>query len=107
MSKVLNILVFCIAGASTSYFVESMKEAANKQNIEVNIRSDVVMPFPKDASRFDVILLAPQVKSWTKTIKKLTSERDIPIIPIPFSVYGLHEFDKVFNIIDNALHQKS
>jgi PTS system cellobiose-specific IIB component len=103
MSKALNVIILCYTGASSSYFVESLKEEARNRKVELVIDSYTVSPFPTDFTKYDVILIAPQVKHCIKQVEKIVDKTKIPIIPIDFTTFGLHETGKVLDQILNVI----
>lgn len=61
----VNIMLCCAAGMSTSLLVEKMKKEAEKQGIEANIWA-----VGANEAKADVVLLGPQVRYLEATVKK-------------------------------------
>ena len=57
-----KILLLCAAGMSTSILVNKMKEAANKNGIEVQIEAVSLENFENKINEYDIFLLGPQVR---------------------------------------------
>ena len=83
----INILLVCSAGMSTSMLVKKMQEAASVKGIEANIWA-VGDANSQDASKkADIILLGPQVRYLEKNMKaKVNNEK--PVAVIDMRVYG-------------------
>jgi len=97
LTKKLNALMLCYTGGSSSYFVEKMKEEAEKRNLDFLIESHTVSPFPADFSKYDVILVAPQVKHCMRQVQGIVEKYNIPVVPIDFTTFGLCEVGKVLD----------
>ena len=106
MTRKINVAVLCYTGASSSYFVEGLKEDAIKRKIDLEIESYTVSPFPTDFSKYDVILVAPQVKHCIKQVKEITAKQEIPIIGLDFRAFGLRETDKIIDQILDLTSKK-
>ena len=107
MDKAISAILLCYTGASSSYFVVALKEEAEKRNINLTVESHTVSPFPTNFSKYDLILVAPQVKHCMKQLEETVGNSKIPIIPIDFQTFGLHETGKVLNQIMGIVSQKS
>ena len=99
MDKSISAVILCYTGASSSYFVESLKEEATTRKVNLKIDSYTISPFPTDFSKYDVILMAPQVKHCLKRVEKMVDKAKIPIINIGFTDFGLHETGKILDQI--------
>lgn len=85
---VMNILLCCAAGMSTSLLVRKMNQTSMDQGENNKIWAvpgDVVYKHIKDA---DVILLGPQVRHLLPELKKLGEEKGIPVDVINTVHYG-------------------
>jgi PTS system cellobiose-specific IIB component len=112
----INILLVCSGGMSTSMLAKRMQEAANKKSIDANIWAvgdvaNIISMGDKDSYRAskkaDVILLAPQIRYLLKTMRERVKD-NIPVSAIEMTTFGtmngelalefalkvLNEFDK-------------
>lgn len=85
-----NILLACSAGMSTSLLVTKMEEAAEKQDINVNIKamsSDNAFHSLED---YDVLLIGPQMRFMRKKFLKAAEDKglNLPIEAIDSVSYG-------------------
>lgn len=95
----VNILLVCSAGMSTSMLVKRMQESADAKGIEANIWS-VGDANSKDASeKADIILLGPQVRYLKSKTEKMVNGR-VPVEVIDMRVYGSMNGEKA---LDSAL----
>lgn len=91
----LVIRLFCNQGMSTSLLVTKMKEAAEKQGLEVDI---VAYPANEMDSRLDGVdcaLLGPQVGYLKGKAAKICGEKGVPMDVIPMIDYGTCNGEKV------------
>lgn len=91
----VNIVLFCSAGMSTSLLVTKMEKAAKDKGIEVNINAYAEAEMSKRLNGADVVLLGPQVRFALAKAKKLCDEKNIPIDVIAPRDYGLMNGEKV------------
>lgn len=66
----MNVLLVCATGMSTSLLVNRMKEAAETKEIEFQIEAHPVGQIEKYGEAADDILLGPQVRYELKNVKK-------------------------------------
>ena len=92
-----NILLACSAGMSTSLLVTKMEEAAEKQDINVNIKamsSDNAFHSLED---YDVLLIGPQMRFMRKKFLKAAEDKglNLPIEAIDSVSYGRRDGEGV------------
>lgn len=90
----VNILLVCSAGMSTSMLVKKMQEAAVKNNVEANIWAVGDAESPTNAPKADVIMLGPQVRFLEKKMKDLVKDEK-PVQVIDMASYGTMNGEKV------------
>ena len=90
----VNILLICSAGMSTSMLVKKMQEAAAKDGIEANIWAVGDAESPTNAPKADVIMLGPQVRFLEKKMKDLVKDAK-PVQVIDMASYGTMNGEKV------------
>jgi len=91
----VNIVLFCSAGMSTSLLVTKMEKAAKDKGIEVIINAYPEAEMRKRLNDAHVVLLGPQVRYALAKAKKLCDEMNIPIDVINSRDYGLMNGEKV------------
>ena len=106
MPKQINVLLLCYTGASSSYFVEKMKEEAEKRKVDIDIEYHTVSPFPTDFSKYNIILVAPQVKHTMEQVQKIVEKSKTLLIPLDFQTFGLCEGGKVLDQVLTMLDKK-
>lgn len=99
----VNIMLVCAAGMSTSLLVNKMKEYAAKQNMQVNIWATGEADFKLNWEKADIILLGPQVRYQEAKIKE-TVQGKIPVAVIDMMSYGTMNGKKV---LEDALAKLS
>lgn len=91
----INILLVCNAGMSTSILVEKMKKVATEKGIEAKIWALSSTEAKNNKEDVDVVLIAPQLKFAVKDIQN--SFQDKPIEVIDMRVYGTIDGDRALN----------
>lgn len=94
----MNVLLVCATGMSTSLLVNRMKEAAETKEIEFQIEAHPVGQIEKYGEAADDILLGPQVRYELKNVKKMFLDKPVEIINM--QDYGTMNGAKV---LDTAL----
>ncbi|OCA99452.1 PTS sugar transporter subunit IIB [Clostridium beijerinckii] len=93
----VKIRLFCAAGMSTSLLVNKMKEAAEKNGVEVDIEAFPEGQMDKHLDGLDVALLGPQVGYTIGKAKRVCEPKGIPVDVIPMVDYGMMNGEKVLN----------
>lgn len=89
-----KIMLACAGGYSTSMLVETMKEAASKQDLQIEIDAIPESAIPKHVDSVDIIMLGPQMGHAEEGLKKKYGDR-IPITVIDMMDYGMMDGGKV------------
>ncbi|MDR2938962.1 MAG: PTS sugar transporter subunit IIB [Clostridiales bacterium] len=84
----INVLLVCSAGMSTSMLVQRTIDAAKKRGVEISISAMSEAEAKKHLDGCDVILLGPQVRFLLKGITKLTEGKNIKVDIINSVSYG-------------------
>ncbi len=83
----INIMLCCASGMSTSLLVEKMKKAAVQQGIQANIWAVGANEVKKNAANADLIMLGPQVRYAQKNIE--SDAGNTPVTNIGMREYGM------------------
>lgn len=76
----VNILLVCSAGMSTSLLVNKMKEAADQRGIEVNIKAVPDADAKTSIEKYDCMLLGPQVRFMLAKMKEFAGDKPVEVI---------------------------
>lgn len=93
----IKIMLCCSAGMSTSLLVRKMVDEAQARDLPVEIDAYGVAEFDEQFSRYQVVLLGPQVKYMLNTLSEKAATRGIPVQPINPMDYGMQRGDKVLD----------
>ncbi|NBK96679.1 MAG: PTS sugar transporter subunit IIB [Erysipelotrichia bacterium] len=96
----VNILLVCSAGMSTSMLVKKMQDAAEQKEIEATIWATGDANAANEAKKADIMLLGPQVRFLQNKMKGVVGNA-IPVEVIDMQAYGAMNGAKV---LDNALN---
>lgn len=95
----VNILLVCSAGMSTSMLVKKMQDAATAKGVEANIWAVGDAESTVESKKADVVLLGPQVRFLEKKMKERVEDMK-PVAVIDMASYGTMNGAKV---LDSAL----
>lgn len=86
----MNILLSCAGGMSSSILADAIKDEAKKENIEINIDPIGTESVEERLgnTKYDLILLAPQVLYRKDFIEGLAKEKGIQVMPIKGTEYN-------------------
>lgn len=84
----INILLACSSGMSTSLLVTKMEEEAQERGIETEIWAVAQDKAEKDMEKADVLLIGPQMRFMKKKLKKVGDEIGVPVDSIDPMAYG-------------------
>lgn len=100
----VNILLVCSAGMSTSMLVKKMQDEASVRGLEANIWAVGDAQSANESKKADVVLLGPQVRFLEKKMVEQVDNK-IPVTIIDMRSYGMMDGKKVLedalNVIDN------
>ncbi|QAA35143.1 PTS sugar transporter subunit IIB [Clostridium manihotivorum] len=91
----INIVLFCSAGMSTSLLVTKMEAAAKAKGLEVNINAYPEAQMKKYIPEADLVLLGPQIRFALARAKQICDEHNVPIDVIAPQDYGMMNGQKV------------
>ncbi len=84
----MNILLCCAAGMSTSLLVTKMEAAAKAEGFEAKIWAVSASEVNQHLDQADVLLVGPQVRYLLPQLKKKGAEKGIPVDAINPVHYG-------------------
>ncbi|MHC1681888.1 MAG: PTS sugar transporter subunit IIB [Clostridiaceae bacterium] len=96
----VNIILFCGAGMSSSVLAKRMRDAAKEMKLDAFIEAYPESNFKKYLENADVVLVGPQIKFMFNMFKDVCDERGIPSAVINNVDYGMM---KAENVIRTAL----
>lgn len=101
----INIMLCCASGMSTSLLVEKMKKSAQEQGIQVDIWAVGANEVKANADKADVILLGPQVRYAQKKIE--SEAPGVPVTNIGMREYGMMNGAAVLKLAIEMIEKKS
>lgn len=102
----MNILLVCGSGASTGFLVQSMRKAAKKRgmDVEINARSESLLE--AYISEIDVLLVGPHMRFDEAHIKEVAESHHVPFAFIDKSVYGALDGESALNTALNLVENR-
>lgn len=101
----VNILLCCNAGMSTSMVVKKMREAAAALNISAKIDAIALEEFSEKINDYDCCLLGPQVRFKLQEVQKVMDPLGKPAMVINSMDYGMMNGEKILKETLKALGQ--
>ena len=95
----INILLVCSAGMSTSMMVKKMEAAASVKGVEANIWAVGDADSATESKKADIVLLGPQVRFLLKQMEDRVDHAK-PVAVIDMAAYGTMNGGKV---LDDAI----
>lgn len=97
----INILLVCNAGMSTSILVEKMKKVAVEKEMEVKIWALSSTEAKNTKEDVDVVLVAPQLKFAAKDIQNSFEDKPLGVIDMRIygTIDGARALDQALNLI--------
>lgn len=95
----MNILLVCACGASTSIVTEEIKKSLKEDEKNWVVEAKSINEAKTCIGKYDVILVAPQIRYQKASIKKLAEPYDIRILDIDPVAYGSCNGEKILNTI--------
>lgn len=84
----INVLLICSQGMSTSLLAKKMIDAANEKNIEVNVWAVSATAAGDNVNKADVIILGPQIRYMLNKISQLVEDKNKPVYAADMRAYG-------------------
>ena len=91
----INILLCCSAGMSTSLIVTRMSQAAEAKGLETKIWAVAADSVGPEIEKADVILLGPQIKFLKEGIEAEAGSKPLGVIPM--RDYGMLNGEAILN----------
>lgn len=101
----VNIILVCAMGMSTSLMVNKMKNAAKTMNVDVNIVAMSSDEFFEEPVKTDALLIAPQISFRTDEIKEAFGGKIAVIDVISQMEYGMMKGDLVLKRVLEKLEK--
>ncbi|MDD7794220.1 PTS sugar transporter subunit IIB [Clostridium sp. 'White wine YQ'] len=96
----VNILLVCAGGMSSSILAFRMKEAAKERQLDISVNAFSEFQIEKHLENIDVVLVGPQIRFKIKQIENVCINKEIPVAIMDMFDYGRMRADK---LIDQAL----
>lgn len=102
----IDIVLCCAAGLSTSMLMDEMKIAAQKRKLSIKIDAIPQSNLYKRSQLPDVILLGPQVSYSFQDIKAEYEHQGVRVAVIDMMVYGMLDGDAVLQMVLQMMEDK-
>lgn len=96
----MRVLLVCAMGMSTSILMKKLEAYAKENDIEFEIAAVSMANYKNECSKYDCILMGPQV-SYQKD--KVAAESGMPVAVIPPADYGIGNCANIFKLIRTTI----
>ena len=105
----IQVLIVCSWGMSTSLLVESMLTAAKARHCELTVEALSAGEYAAKVDECDIVLIAPQIRHLRKSIEKLANSVGKPVALIePFhyaTMNGEAVLEQVLRLYRSEQHE--
>lgn len=91
----ITIVLFCSTGLSTNLLIRKIELAAEKKEMEVDVKSYPESVMNNHIKGADVVLVGPQIRHAIGEIKEECDRHNIPIEVISAKDYGMMDGEKI------------
>ncbi|TJX64200.1 PTS sugar transporter subunit IIB [Soehngenia saccharolytica] len=103
----IHAVILCSWGATSSALAKKVSDEAKKQELDVVVDAGGTGEFKKNAEKYDVALLEPQVRHLKKEIETIASKYNIPVDIVDMQAFAVMDGKKILKqIIDLANSKK-
>jgi len=93
----LNIMLVCSAGMSTSLLVSKMNKVAESRDLDVKVFAVAEADVKNNLDKVDIVLLGPQVRYLLPRMKEMMEPKGIPVEVVDTISYGTMNGEAVLN----------
>lgn len=97
----INIVLFCGGGMSTSLLAAKMKEAAKGRGLETTVEAYPLSQVETIGPTADIVLLGPQIRHNKHRVEAALPGKPIEVIDM--AAYGMIDGDKVMDQVCQTL----
>lgn len=96
----MKILLCCNAGMSSSILVKKMKDIAQKNGEDIEIKAVASSAIKDEVGKWDVCLVGPQL---VFAVKSIQSQLNIPVAAVEARTYALADGQKALDFAKSLL----
>lgn len=101
----INVLISCSGGFSSSLVISKFKEAAKNKGIDVNAWAINSGDFDANIDKADIVLVAPQISFMYESFKEKANKKGIPCFMISQQDYGRCNGENILETVLNILNK--
>lgn len=102
----LNIILACQYGASTSIICNNIKQAAAELGDEVIVNAYSYTSIGEHIDSADIVLLGPQVRFQLNNLVKKYGDKNVPFMVIDTAAYGMVDGKKIYHEVKKTLEKE-
>ncbi len=101
----INILISCSGGFSSSLVISKVKKAAQNKGLEVNTWAINCADIEDNVSKADILLIAPQIQYELPHATEVAKAAGIPCLPVSQADYGRCNGEHILETVLEALNR--
>lgn len=94
-----NILLICGSGASSGFMAQSIRKAAKKRGLELNVNARSDSELDEYLPDIDVLLIGPHFRFIEPEVKEKAAPYGVPVEVLDQSIYGVLDGDKALDLV--------
>lgn len=101
----INVLISCSGGFSSSLVISKFREAAKMKGIEVNAWAINAGDLDANINKANIVLVAPQIQYLYSTFKEKCDKVGIPCVMVSQMDYGRCNGEHILETVIDALNK--
>lgn len=102
----LNVVLVCGSGASSGFMSQSIKKAAKKRGIDIDITARSESILESFLATADLVLVAPHLRAEGDSIAKRCAMQNVPSVVIDGNIYGTLDGERALDLILHTLNRE-
>lgn len=102
----IHAVILCSWGATSSSLAKKVFDEAKKQGLDIVVDAGGTGEFKKNAEKYDVALLEPQVRHLKKEIEGIAGKYNIPVDVVDMQAFAMMDGKKILDQIISLAQKK-
>lgn len=98
-----RVLVVCSGGASSGFLAQSMRKAAKKAGVEIEVAARSEAEVDDYADRIEVLLIGPHLAYMEDKLRAMVEPRGVAVALIPHAVYGRLDGAAAYGLVEELM----
>lgn len=99
----IRVLVVCNTGASSGFFAQSVRKAAKKEGVELEVNARSETEVAEYAPRIEVLLIGPHMAYMEDALRAKVEPHGVKVALLPQKIYGRLDGAGGFKLVQQLL----